>query len=87
MPVPFPLFTTCTMKSRTCAAVASDVARFQTFGAIVSSGLPASSVTLWPTCGCMITPLFAIPAATSAICNGVVNTLPCPIPARADRTC
>ena len=85
MPVP-PVTTACIIWF-SAAAVSGFIACFQTCGFTLTTVPPPGDVTFLTRCGFMIVPLFATPAATSAICSGVTSSFSCPNASRPGSTC
>jgi hypothetical protein len=71
--VPVPRWTTCTIMSRIAAAVAGFVACLQVRGCSFEITPPPGARTSFTSLGTGTFPLFAIAAATSAICSGVTS--------------
>ena len=84
-PVAVPCSTFSTIIAVTASAVDFVMHVFHGFASIVWITLPSTLVISLATCGSMIKPPFATPAATRAISSGVVNTSPWPMPASANR--
>ena len=76
-----PNLTTLTMRARSAAAVAGELARCHALGWYCSTRLFWESRISYMTWGVITTPPLAIPAATSAICSGVATVQSWPIDA------
>src|SRR5207244_4467388 len=79
VPVPRGSFTTASMYVVIAAAVAGSIARLYCCTPTRELTLSFGSSTQSTTCGCRITPWFAMASATSAISSGGTSTWFCPI--------